>query len=83
MQTKTLAHIDAEDRQALLNCLMANPDKYFRAAELKQATGVPKSRVRELLTGLRQVTISTGTTNRIDGSDVKRVSKIYWYKWRK
>jgi len=88
MQIKKPAVNDAEDRQALLNYLSGHPDQKFRAAQLKEATGVPKSRVRGLLTGLTQVVITTGTTKRIPeraskGGGVAQEAKIYWYKWQK
>jgi hypothetical protein len=88
MQIKKPAVKDAEDRQALLNCLSVHPVQKFRAAQLKEATGVPKSRVRALLAGLSQVVITTGTTKRIPeraskGVGVTQEAKIYWYKWQK
>ena len=46
-----------EEVSALVVALRARPDHWFRAAELKQLTGVPKSRVRGLLSGVNGVMI--------------------------
>ena len=75
-----------EDWQALLNCLSAHRDQKFRAAELENETGVPKSHVRDLLTGSSRVKITTGETLRIpsrvtEATDAVQKTKIYWYQW--
>lgn len=88
MRTQTPVYIDAEDRQALLNCLSTHPDQKFRAAQLTEATGVPKSKVRGLLSGLSEVVITTRKTMHTpdlasNASGFTQGSKTYWYQWQK
>jgi hypothetical protein len=47
------------DTIALLRVLRENPTERFRAAALKDRTGVPKHHVRELLSGEADVQILT------------------------
>jgi hypothetical protein len=43
---------DDADRQAVVAYLQANPGKDYQEAEIKNATGVAKSRVRRLMRGV-------------------------------
>ena len=43
---------DDADRQAVVAYLRANPGKDYQEAEIKNATGVAKSRVRRLMRGM-------------------------------
>ena len=88
MQAKKVFYKDAEDRQALLNCLSAHPEQKFLAARLENETGVPKSRVRALLTGSPEVKITTSETLRIPprvtvATAAVQKTKIHWYQDRR
>jgi hypothetical protein len=48
-----------EDKNALLRFLRDNPIERFSASDLKNRTGVPKSRVRDLIGGESDVQTST------------------------
>lgn len=59
---------DSQDRAALVATLQAQPGERLRASDLKASTGVPKSRVRGLLSDVGGVTVTReGTT--------------FWYSW--
>ena len=54
---------DDADRQAVLAYLQANPGKYYQEAEIKNAIGVAKNRVRRLMRGvpgIDQAKLDTG-----------------------
>lgn len=58
MRSTSRTRSEAEDLACLVVALRAEPHRLFRASELKELTGVPKARVRGLLTDVGDVNVS-------------------------
>jgi len=66
---------DEVDREAVLAYVRMNPGKSCQEAEIKHATGVPKSRVRRLMLGVPE--IDQEKSWRFYGRILPEIARVY------